>query len=104
MQKQSTNYYNNVCSIFKISLYLAPMLLTSIDAYAVFDLDAGMKAATEPVKKMINDYYPVGIFITGAIGALMQQQGDLRDKMLGFGKGALCGGLTLIAVKTGLGV
>ncbi|MFU7500780.1 MAG: hypothetical protein ACJBCI_03690 [Candidatus Tisiphia sp.] len=104
MQKKSTNYHNNIYSVLKISLYFVPILLSSIDVYAAFDLDAGMKAATEPVKKMINDYYPVGIFITGAIGALMQQQGDLRDKMLGFGKGALCGGLTLIAVKTGLGV
>lgn len=104
MQKKSTNYHNNTYSVLKISLYFVPILLSSIDVYAAFDLDAGMKAATEPVKKMINDYYPVGIFITGAIGALMQQQGDLRDRMLGFGKGALCGGLTLIAVKTGLGV
>lgn len=103
MHKQS-NYYSNARSILNTALYLAPMLLSSIDVYAAFDLDVGMKAATEPVKKMINDYYPVGIFITGAIGALMQQQGDLRDRMLGFGKGALCGGLTLIAVKTGLGV
>lgn len=103
MHKQS-NYYSNARSILNTALYLAPMLLSNIDVYAAFDLDAGMKAATEPVKKMINDYYPVGIFITGAIGALMQQQGDLRDRMLGFGKGALCGGLTLIAVKTGLGV
>jgi hypothetical protein len=76
----------------------------SVDAYAAFDLDAGIKAATDPVKKMINDYYPVGIFITGAFGALMQQQGDLRDRMLGFGKGSLIGGLTVMAVKTGLGV
>lgn len=103
MQKQS-NYYRNVRSILKAALYLVPILLTSIDVYAAIDLDAGMKAATEPVKKMINDYYPVGIFITGAMGAMMQQQGDLRDRMLGFGKGALVGGLTVIAVKTGLGV
>ena len=103
MQKNSKRSHNNVRSILKIALYLAPILLCSIDAYA-FDLDAVIKAATDPVKKMINDYYPVGIFITGAMGAMMQQQGDLRDRMLGFGKGALVGGLTVIAVKTGLGV
>ena len=90
--------------VLKTALCLAPILLCSIDAYAAFDLDAGIKAATDPVKKMINDYYPVGIFIMGAMGAMMQQQGDLRDRMLGFGKGALVGGLTVIAVKTGLGV
>lgn len=55
-----------------------------------------------PVTKMINDYYPAGIFILGAFGAMMQQQGDLRDRMLGFGKGALVGGLVVAAVKAGL--
>jgi hypothetical protein len=103
MQKNSRNSYSKTGKVLKTALYLAPILLCSIDAMA-FDLDAGIKAATDPVKKMINDYYPVGIFITGAMGAMMQQQGDLRDRMLGFGKGALVGGLTVIAVKTGLGV
>ena len=104
MQKNSRNSYSKTGKVLKTVLYLAPILLYNIDAYAAFDLDAGIKAATDPVKKMINDYYPVGIFITGAMGAMMQQQGDLRDRMLGFGKGALVGGLTVIAVKTGLGV
>jgi hypothetical protein len=104
MQKNSRNSRSKTCKVLKTTLYLAPILLCSIDAYAAFDLDAGIKAATDPVKKMINDYYPVGIFIMGAMGAMMQQQGDLRDRMLGFGKGALVGGLTVIAVKTGLGV
>jgi hypothetical protein len=103
MQKNSRNSYSKTGKVLKTALYLAPILLCSIDAMA-FDLDAGIKAATDPVKKMINDYYPVGIFITGAMGAMMQQQGDLRDRMLGFGKGALVGGLTVMAVKTGLGV
>jgi hypothetical protein len=104
MQKDSKNSYSKTRLVLKTALYLAPVLLCNIDAMAAFDLDAGIKAATDPVKKMINDYYPVGIFITGAMGAMMQQQGDLRDRMLGFGKGALVGGLTVIAVKTGLGV
>jgi hypothetical protein len=101
MQKNS---YSKTRKIFKTALYLAPILLCNIDAMAAFDLDAGIKAATDPVKAMINTYYPVGIFITGAIGALMQQQGDLRDRMMGFGKGSLVGGLTVMAVKAGLGV
>ena len=104
MQKNSKYFKYNNFSILKTALYLALILLCSIEPCYAFDLDAGIKAATDPVKKMINDYYPVGIFITGAMGAMMQQQGDLRDRMLGFGKGALVGGLTVIAVKTGLGV
>lgn len=104
MQKNSRNSYSKTRKVFKTALYLAPILLCNIDAMAAFDLDAGIKAATDPVKAMINTYYPVGIFITGAIGALMQQQGDLRDRMMGFGKGSLVGGLTVMAVKAGLGV
>jgi hypothetical protein len=62
MQKNSKNSYSKTRLILKTAVYLAPILLCSIDAYA-FDLDAGIKAATDPVKKMINDYYPVGIFM-----------------------------------------
>lgn len=95
----------SVASISKYFLIVTPiLLLASFEASAAIDLDAGVKAATDPVKKMINDYYPVGIFITGAFGAFLQPQGDLRDRMLGFGKGALVGGLVVAAVKAGLGV
>ena len=104
LQTKSNRLLFRKRSILTYALYLAPILLCNIDAMAAFDLDAGIKAATDPVKKMINDYDPVGIFITGAIGALMQQQGDLRDRMMGFGKGSLVGGLTVMAVKAGLGV
>lgn len=100
MQKNSKYFKQSL----KYALYLVPILLYSTQSCYAFDLDAGIKAATDPVKKMINDYYPVGIFIMGAFGAMLQQQGDLRDRMLGFGKGALVGGLTVMAVKTGLGV
>ena len=104
MQKKSRNSLSRARNIFKRAMYLAPILLFSIEAYAAFDLDAAIKAAADPVKKMVNEYYPVAIFVTGAIGALMQQQGDLRDRMMGFGKGSLVGGLTVMAVKAGLGV
>jgi len=104
MQTNIKNSHNKACLILKTAAVLVPILLTSPEVFATFDLDAGIKAASDPVKKMVNDYYPVAIFVTGAIGALMQQQGDLRDRMLGFGKGSLVGGLTVMAVKAGLGV
>lgn len=103
MQESSKDSSAIVCQSLKIAIYLTPILLCNMDAMA-FDLEAGIKAAIEPVKKVINDYYAVGIFITGALGALMQQQGDLRERMIGFAKGAFTGGVTLLAVKTGLGV
>ena len=95
---------NNFISALKYVLILSPVILWSIDSFAGIDLGAGMKEATEPVLKMINTYYPVAIFIAGAIGAFMQQQGDLRDRMLGFAKGALIGGLAVMGVMKGLGV
>ena len=104
MQKNSRNSYSKTRKVFKTVLYLAPILLCNIDAMAAFDLDAGIKAATDPVKIMFNVYFSVVIFITGAFCALMQQQGDLRERMMGFGKGSLVGGLTVMAVKAGLGV
>ena len=51
MQKNSRNSHSKTSKVLKTALYLAPILLCSIDAYAAFDLDAGIKAATEPVKK-----------------------------------------------------
>ena len=99
-QKARVEEIMKMVSHLSVSLSIA-LLASEVLA---FDLDAGIKAATEPAKKMINDYYPVAIFISGAIGAMMQQQGDLRERMLGFGKGSLIGGLTVIAVKAGLGV
>lgn len=102
--KQLTNYSKDSKGLARWAGYMViGLMMVNIEAYG-FDLDAGIKAATDPVKSMINTYYPVGIFITGAIGAIMQQQGDLRDRMLGFGKGSLIGGLTVMAVKAGLGV
>jgi hypothetical protein len=96
--------YFTLRSILTTALYLTPVLLCSLDAMAEFNLDNGAKAIAEPIKKMVNDYYPVGIFATGAIGALLKSQGDLRERMVGFGLGALAGGLTVIGVKAGLGI
>lgn len=100
--------FSHYCRLaaFELPFFKYLLCFVCLHAQAAYslDLDAAVKAATEPVKAMINTYYPVGIFITGALGAVMQQQGDLRDRMLGFGKGALIGGTTVLAVKAGLGV
>ena len=41
MQKNSRNSYSKTGKVLKTALYLAPILLCSIDAMA-FDLDAGI--------------------------------------------------------------
>lgn len=100
---------SRVSTILQTALYLTPVLLCSMEVMAAatpqgFDLDRGAKAIAEPIKKMVNDYYPVAIFVAGAIGALLKSQGDLRERMIGFGLGSLAGGLTVIGVKAGLGI
>ena len=50
------------------------IVLSALDANAAFDLDAGVKAATDPLKNMINTYYPVGLFVAGVTGAFLQPQ------------------------------
>ncbi len=104
MKKNFINFNNGISQFCKTAIYLAPILLCSLDATADFDLDKGAKAIAEPIKKMVNDYYPVAIFVAGAIGALLKSQGDLRERMIGFGLGSLAGGLTVIGVKAGLGI
>ncbi len=93
-----------VSSFQKFLLILPILTLYSFGASAALDINAGAEAATKPVVKLINDYYPTGIFIAGVFGAFLQAQGDLKERMFGFGKGALVGGLMVTAVKTGLGI
>ena len=103
--EKRTDQGKKVLSITRhIAIIIYLLCLCSLEASAAIDLDAGVKSIIDPVKKMINDYYAVAIFISGAFGALLQPQGDLRDRMMGFGKGALVGGLVVTGVKTGLGV
>lgn len=75
------------------------MALRSLDACAAYDLDAGAKAVFDPIKKIFNDYYATGILISGGVGAFLQRDGDLRDKMFGFAKGAVAGGAVVAGVK-----
>jgi hypothetical protein len=82
---------------------VAISVLTISNVYAV-DLNAGMKGAFEPVIKLINDWYPAGIFASGMVGAFFNAQGDLRDKFSGFGKGALLSVLVIAGAKAGLGI
>lgn len=71
MPKKSRNSYSKTYKVLKITLYLVPIIFCNIDAIAAFDLEAGVKAATEPLIQMINNYYLVGIFIIAAIGAVV---------------------------------
>lgn len=73
-------------------------------ALADFNLDEFGKSIADPAKKAFNDFYAVGILVAGGVGAFLHGQGDFRDRMLGFGKGAAIGGLVVGAVKAGFGL
>jgi hypothetical protein len=80
-------------------------LVFSQTAWAAdFDPERFARGMADPAKKMFNDYYPVAILVAGGVGAFLSNQGDLRDKMVSFGKGAAIGGVVIAAVKAGFGI
>ena len=99
MQNKLATIKTYATNTLKWGIYLAPIALCALDTYGAYDLDAGAKAVFDPVKKMFNDYYPTGILLSGGVGAFLQRDGDLRDKMFGFAKGAVAGGAVVAGVK-----
>jgi len=91
-----------VFAILPLTLMLIPNL-SFATAPASHDLDASIGTAFGPIKDVVNKYYSWGIFISGVGGALLQN-GDLRERMVGLGKGALLGGIIIGLVKSYLGV
>lgn len=77
-------------------------LLTALavePALAAFDLDKGIKAATDPLIGLITKYYGVGVAV-GASGGALVGQGDLRTKAINAGIGAaVAGGVILALLK-----
>ena len=67
---------------FFIPLTLLIILLAfSFDILAAskFDIDAGVKAATDPIIKGINDHWGKAVVITGTAGAVVGE-GDARQR------------------------
>ena len=76
-----TKYFTSRAStVLKTALYFVPMLLCSVDAMA-FTLDDFFAGPVTTAKVVALKYYPVGIFLCGLVGAFLERQGDLRDKM-----------------------
>lgn len=96
---------NKLKTLIKITIYLTPVILCSLDAYgAGFDFDKAKAASLDPIKKFINDTYPIGIFLSGVVGLFLNREGDLRDKAFGLGKGVAAGALIVAAAKAGLDI
>lgn len=104
-KKVKTILYDKLAQSLLIGVGVCGLsLLLAELAFADFNADNFAKGIADPAKKMFNDYYPVGILIGGGVGAFLNSQGDLRDKMFGFGKGAATAGLVIAGVKAGFGI
>ena len=94
---------NNTNKSFKycvIGVAMGVLTVTCIEpALATFDMDKGVKAATDPLVALITKYYGIGVGL-GAIGGAFTAQGDWRTKGISAGIGAgVAGGVILGILK-----
>lgn len=61
------------------SVIIASTIFPEIALASKFDIDAGVKAATEPVIKAINDHWGKAVVITGTAAAVVGE-GDARQR------------------------
>lgn len=97
MQKNSRNAYSKTGKVLKTALYLAPILLCNIDVMAAFDVDAGVKAATDPLIKGLTDHWGKGVMLTG-VGSALIGEGDSRQRAIRAGIGCAAAGATVLGL------
>lgn len=61
------------------SVIIASTIFPEIALASKFDIDAGVKAATDPVIKAINDHWGKAVVITGTAAAVVGE-GDARQR------------------------
>lgn len=88
-------FYTKLVCLIGIAL-CANLLLTEV-AFAAFDLDAGVEAATDPLIKGVTDHWGKGVLLTG-VGSALMGEGDGWQR----GKRALIGCAGAGAVVLGL--
>jgi hypothetical protein len=96
--------YKKVGIVLGVSLSaaLASIILPEIAIAAKFDIDAGVKAATDPVIKGIGDHWGKAVAITGTAGAVVGE-GDARQRATRAAFAAVAAGgvvLALLAMLT----
>lgn len=82
--KNVTNYIKNkhfTTEVITLGSVLAISILVPeiVMAASKFDIDAGVKAATDPIIKGINDHWGKAVVITGTAGAVVGE-GDARQR------------------------
>ena len=94
-----TNYKN--INITKY-IYITSLALTiSLGFYeislAAFDVDAGVKAATDPLIKGLTDHWGKGVMLTG-VGSALIGEGDSRQRAIRAGIGCAAAGATVLGL------
>jgi hypothetical protein len=89
------------CLVIGASAIFASMIFPEI-AYAKFDIDAGVTAATDPIIKAIKDHWGKAVVITGCAAAVIGE-GDARQRAVRAGIASTAAGgvvLALLAMLT----
>lgn len=84
--------------IIASSIVIAWILLPELVFAAGFDIDAGVKAATDPLIKAVEDHSGKGVLLAATTGAVLGESGDLRQKS----RFAIIGAVSAAAVIFGL--
>ena len=102
MKKQINHGHIKTCLIVSTSVIAISLILPEIALASKFDIDAGVKAATDPIIKAIKDHWGKGVLITGAAGAIVGE-GDARQRATRAAFAATAAGgvvLALVAMLT----
>ena len=97
-QQRKSVYYFVTAAATAVSLTILPEIAFA----AKFDINAGVKAATDPLIKAIDDHWGKAVLLTGCAGAVIGE-GDARQRAIRAGiTSAAAGGvvLALLAMLT----
>ena len=84
--------------VFGVTVAIAATLLPEIALASKFDLDAGVKAATDPIMKMVDDHWGKGVLLSGVASALIGE-GDARQRAVRAGIAATAAGGVILALQ-----
>jgi hypothetical protein len=102
MKKQINHKHIKTCLIVSTSVIAISLILPEIALASKFDIDAGVRAATDPIIKGIKDHWGKAVVITGTAGAIVGE-GDARQRATRAAFAATAAGgvvLALIAMLT----
>lgn len=78
-------------------LAIAGLVLIPEAALCAFNIDAGIKAGTDPIVKALKDYWSLGVLL-GSGGMAIMGEGDLRQRATRAAIGAGAAGGTILGL------